>query len=127
MINYKGRSGGLMMFWKTLLDITRQSYSQGHIDCQVQHLNKKWRFTGFYRNPDSNSRNQSWELLRGLKVTNEPNESPWLVGGDFNEICYDREKIGGNPRPLHQTRACREVLQIAIYKICMGEANSSPG
>lgn len=33
------------------------------------------------------------------------------MGGDFNEFCYDREKIGGNLRLLHQTRAFMEVLQ----------------
>ncbi|XP_075507390.1 uncharacterized protein LOC142544216 [Primulina tabacum] len=35
------------------------------------------------------------------------------VGGDFNEICFDTEKHGGNPRPLGQTRAFREVLDIS--------------
>lgn len=95
MVNCKGRSGGLMILWKKPQDITIQSYSQGHIDCQVQHSNKQWRFTGFYGNPDPSKRNQSWELLRRLKGIHELSYLPWLMGSDFNEICYDTEKLEG--------------------------------
>lgn len=36
---------------------------------------------------------------------------PWLVGGDFNEICYDGEKSGGNPRPYQQKQAFRDTIE----------------
>lgn len=99
-----------MIFWKDPIDISIQSYSDGHIDSLIQHLDKKWRFTGFYGHPESYNRNQSWELLRRLKEIHELKELPWLVGGDFNEICFDTEKKGGNPRLMKQTRAFRDVL-----------------
>lgn len=36
---------------------------------------------------------------------------PWLVGGDFNEICYDSKKSGGNPKSYHQTQSFRETIE----------------
>ncbi|XP_073139036.1 uncharacterized protein [Henckelia pumila] len=77
----------------------------------IKHSEKHWRFTGFYGNPEPGSRNISWELFRRLHGNHELRELPWLVGGDFNEICYDREKFGGNMRPMHQTKEFRDVLK----------------
>lgn len=66
--------------------------------------------TGFYGHPESSNRHYSWELLRRLHGIPELRQLSWLVCGDFNEICYDTEKSGGNIHPLHQTQAFRVVL-----------------
>ncbi|XP_073302892.1 uncharacterized protein [Primulina huaijiensis] len=84
--------------------------AKGHIDCSIQHDEKLWRFTGFYGNPETSRMHFSWDLLRRLNCMREFSRLPWLVGGDFNEICFDREKSGGNPRPLSQTREFWNVL-----------------
>ncbi|XP_073057019.1 uncharacterized protein [Primulina eburnea] len=110
VVNCDGRRGGLMLFWKEPLCVTIHSYTSGHIDSIIHHGNKKWRFNGFYGNPETQNRHLSWALLRRLSCMPEFKEYPWLVGGDFNKICFDREKLGGNPRPLSYTRAFREVL-----------------
>lgn len=55
----------------------------------------QWRFMGFYGSPEANNIEASWELLRRLSGLFD---LPWLCGGDFNEIIYNSEKIGGLPR-----------------------------
>lgn len=35
---------------------------------------------------------------------------PWLVGGDFNEIPYESEKVGGSLHSLSQMREFSEVI-----------------
>ena len=35
---------------------------------------------------------------------------PWVVMGDFNEIMFAGEKLGGNPRPEWQMNQLYEVL-----------------
>ncbi|XP_073051733.1 uncharacterized protein [Primulina eburnea] len=104
------RSGGLMLLWKDPLNIKIHSYTSGHIDCTVQQGDKFWRFTGFYGQPDTGCRHLSWNLLRRLSGLTELQGLPWIVGGDFNEICFDSEKQGGSQRPRHQIRAFRDTL-----------------
>ncbi|XP_075492592.1 uncharacterized protein LOC142530656 [Primulina tabacum] len=119
IVNCLGRSGGLMLMWKEPFGVRIMSYTMGHIDCTVRHSEKFWRFTGFYGNPESNKRYLSWDLLLRLHGMPEYSGIPWIVGGDFNEVCYDTEKIGGNIRPLHQTQAFRDTLIHVPFKTCM--------
>ncbi|KAK9984473.1 hypothetical protein SO802_033998 [Lithocarpus litseifolius] len=58
-----------------------------------------WHFTGFYGNPDTAKRPESWAKLKYLKGTST---LPWLTIGDFNEITGASEKEGGSDRPRQQ-------------------------
>ncbi|GMI97858.1 hypothetical protein HRI_003455100 [Hibiscus trionum] len=105
-----GRSGGLSMGWKNSCDITLRSYSVRHIDVVIKDdsVGITWRCTGFYGNPETNRRQESWNLLRSL---DDSPEMPWLVIGDFNEILYSSEKQGGllrNPRQMDLFRSALE-------------------
>ncbi|KAL5775011.1 hypothetical protein ACOSP7_012568 [Xanthoceras sorbifolium] len=91
-----GKSGGLMLLWNDVWDVSVLSFSRGHIDVVIKMENNlKWRFTGFYGCPVPNHRTDSWELLRRLKAVNR---LPWLCGRDFNELLHIEEKLGGNER-----------------------------
>ncbi|KAH6801255.1 hypothetical protein C2S52_001719 [Perilla frutescens var. hirtella] len=64
-----GNKGGLLLLWKWPIDVTIRSYSPGHIDCMGRFHDVEWR----------------WRL-EGKSLA---------IGGDFNEIMFDSEKIGG--------------------------------
>lgn len=98
-----------MMMWFDLVDVSIRSYSSGHIDCVVSSDQLVWRFTGFYGNPISHLRYQSWALLHRLFNIIEL-QHIWLVGGDFNEILHDYDKQGGSLRPLSQMATFQEVI-----------------
>jgi hypothetical protein len=68
---------------KNALDI--YNYSSFHINAMVKDLdgNEQWRFIGFYGQPDSAKRMESWALLKHLS---QFQPLPWLCAGDFNEI-----------------------------------------
>ena len=74
-----GNSGGLTLFW---ID---GGSSIGW-----------WHLTGFYGNPETDRRSESWAKLKFLKNSSS---LPWLVIGDFNEIIGLSEKEGGHIRP----------------------------
>jgi hypothetical protein len=88
-----GRSGGLALLWKEENELEIQNYSRRHINAMVTRAEEgtSWKLTGFYGNPNSALRNESWALLRHLKIFSL---QPWLCVGDFNEITHQEEKIG---------------------------------
>ncbi|XP_073121193.1 uncharacterized protein [Henckelia pumila] len=99
-----------MLFWKSQFDVHIKSFSSGHIDCIVSHSQFNWRFTGFYGHPNVSLRESSWELLKRLASLQEFSHFPWLVGGDFNEILFDYEKLGGSSKTSSQICRFRDTV-----------------
>ncbi|VFQ59853.1 unnamed protein product [Cuscuta campestris] len=96
-VDSSGRSGRLALFWNRESKVSLISYSRNHVDVNVLNkCNGPWRFTGFYAHPRWSQRLDSWNLLKSLK---SGSTLPWMVMGDFNDICAAMEKKGGNPRP----------------------------
>lgn len=94
-----------VLLWKAVVDVSIHSFPSNHIDVGVVWERVGWHFTGFLGNPVASRRWESWELLR--RVHNE-DESPWLVGGDLNEVVWDSEKFGG--KESKKLATFREVL-----------------
>ena len=63
-----GRSGGLTMLWNRDIKVEIQGYSRNYIDAVVTDPDSgfKWRITGFYENPETYHRKESWDFLRSL-------------------------------------------------------------
>lgn len=99
-----------MLLWKEPVEVHIQSYSAGHIDCIIQNGSLLWRFTGFYGNPVISLRYSSWQLLRRIASIHELKHLPWVVGGDFNDILYDSEKMGGVTRPFAQLQDFADAI-----------------
>ena len=95
-----GRVGGLALLWMNEAFVEVISYSQNHIDVLIgeYEYGKRWKFTGFYEDPDTSKRFRSWDLLRYVKVSNV---SPWLlshpksgcVTGQMQTYTYTSEAL----------------------------------
>ena len=66
-----------------------------------------WHLTGFYGNPETTKRPESWVKLKHLKNTSS---LPWLVIRDFNEITGPFEKEGGSMRAQRQMEIFVEAI-----------------
>jgi hypothetical protein len=103
-----GLSGGLVIFWKNEVVMDLKSFSKNHIDVWITETDgKMWRFTGFYGEPARSRRSGSWHLLRFLR---NQADLPWLCAGDFNEILYAEEQMGGNDREERCMDGFRDVV-----------------
>lgn len=58
----EGKSGGLALLWKEGIIVEVQTYSQSHIDAFINRGADigRWHFIGFYDNPDTTKRPESW-------------------------------------------------------------------
>ena len=107
-VSKESRGGGVAVFRKAEYDLFMDTYSINHIDAVVNKGKEgEWRFIGFYSEPDTFKRHESWVKLRRLK---NKYSLPWLCSRDFNEICRAHEKLGGRLRPIKQMEEFREVL-----------------
>ena len=97
----QGKSGGLAMLWREEVRLDIQTYSSSHIDAWVHGGDDVgwWHLTGFYGDPDTSKRGESWQKMKRLGGTSD---FPWLIIGDFNEITWVEEKEGGSCRPRQQ-------------------------
>ena len=102
------RGGGPVLFWKDSLNLRVETSSKNHIDRIVGgRIEGAWRFTGFYGEPITHKRHESWELLRQL---HSQFNLPWLCAGDFNEIFRGIEKQGGSNRSHAPMQLFRDTM-----------------
>lgn len=91
-VNSIGSKGGLSLLWLDKVDLRVIFYSQNHRDSEIGWKGSKWSFTCLYGHPECSKKDLTWQLIKHL---NSINNSPWLLGGDFNEILKMEEKLGG--------------------------------
>jgi len=59
--------GGLTLFSKSDVDAIVQTFFEHHIDVVInQGVDDTWRFTGFYGDPDTASRENSFQFALGV-------------------------------------------------------------
>lgn len=99
-------SGGLTLWWKEDVDVVVKNYSRYQIDAWVGDEIQS-RITLFYGSPYRQLRLSSWNLLQRLASLSY---QPWLLFGDFNEVCFSWEVKGGKLRGEWQMSDFRKVL-----------------
>ena len=69
VVDSKGRSGGLALFWRKGVEVHLHWKGRYHIDMDVVEDNgEKWRFTGIYGESKSGEKENTWKLLRTLEA-----------------------------------------------------------
>ena len=69
-VDSNGMSGGLPLMWKEDIKVEVQTFSPSHIDAWVYGGIEYgwWRMTGFYGNPETAKRPESWTKLKQLSL-----------------------------------------------------------
>ncbi|XP_021842437.2 uncharacterized protein [Spinacia oleracea] len=108
-VDSEGRAGGLALLWNDNIGVTVLSASLHHIDCIIKGLfcEEEWRLTCFYGWASAPDKHLSWELLRSIR---NASLLPWLVVGDMNQILFEAEKEGGQPRSQREMDEFREAM-----------------
>ena len=86
------RGGGLALYWRNSIDLKVETFSKYHIDAIINKGKvDAWRMTGFYGEPMTQRRTESWSTLHQL---NSRFSLPWLCTGDFNELLKSPRNEG---------------------------------
>ena len=71
VVHRVNRGGGLVAYWKNDTSVDIVSSSLNHIDMVInKNSETTWRFTGFYGEPETYKRHESWDLLHCLHKQN---------------------------------------------------------
>ena len=67
-----GNEGGLALLWKKDITVDVQTFGPWHINTEVDGTNNlgRWRFTGFYEQPDVSKQEETWRILEQLGSNN---------------------------------------------------------
>ena len=87
-----GLSGGLVIFWKSVLDVEILFADKNLIDLKISNTSKVWFISSVYGNPVSHLRPLVWKRISRIGVVRK---ELWCMIGDFNEILSNNEKRGG--------------------------------
>ena len=69
VVHSQDRGCGLALLWQHGIQFWVDSFSRFYIDVVIQGgLPEVWRFTGFYGEPDTNEREETWNILRMLNL-----------------------------------------------------------
>lgn len=107
-----GWSGGLALLWKREESVKIHNYSQRHIFTWINDDFQQvpWLLTGYYGKPDSSKRSASWNFLKQLRP---PEDIPWVVVGDFNEILHSEKKGVGQEGVMENFKDALEYCNLA--------------
>ena len=58
------RGGSFVLFWRSSIAVTVEGSDKNHIDAKInKDMEDDWRFIGFYGEPETFRRIESWNLL----------------------------------------------------------------
>ncbi|KAK1310312.1 hypothetical protein QJS10_CPA08g00962 [Acorus calamus] len=96
-------NGRIWLLWQqSVVDIELLSYSDQFLHCKVKPTSSQASFyhTTIYGSNNAAERISLWRDLRAL--AQGIGNAQWIMGGDFNEVRYSHEKMGG--RRAHTRR-----------------------
>lgn len=107
-VTTRSRRGGVCMMWGEHINLHLISFSLHHIMCKVEGEERgDWICSGKYGWPQTEDRCKTWMLLEQISWDAQ---GPWVCIGDFNEILWHKEKVGGNRKKEDQMARFREAL-----------------
>jgi len=92
LVDCRGKTGGLILLWKSPCVVDIQNYSCNHINAVIKTSCDPWKFSGFYGYPEVAKRHYSWTLLRHLASLIPV---PWLCLGTSMRYCLWGENPAG--------------------------------
>ncbi|KAK1297950.1 hypothetical protein QJS10_CPB14g01491 [Acorus calamus] len=102
--------GRILLLWNNdILEVKILETSHQFVHCSVscRASNKNFFITSVYASNCYSERTALWDSIK--RIATSIGNMGWIVGGDFNEVRYSNEKVGGQPvhsRRLRKFNSC---------------------
>ncbi|CAA0841644.1 Unknown protein, partial [Striga hermonthica] len=97
LVDPQGQGGGLLLLWEPSVSILHIQSTSFYIAIHFQLANSEPQWGIFvYLSTNKSVRISQWADLEAAKTGWG---DLWFVSGDWNDLCSNVEKEGGNPRP----------------------------
>ncbi|XP_074301205.1 uncharacterized protein LOC141632563 [Silene latifolia] len=108
-IDSVGQSAGLTILWREGVEVEIISSTAHHIDVAIRGLLNldEWRLTGVYGLSRNKDKWKTWQLMWDIRPLSS---LPWVMIGDFNQILFEHEKMGGAPRDKNLMNEFHEAV-----------------
>lgn len=106
-----GKSGGLLLAWKSNFNLNIVCSSSNFINCLVfTNVDiPPWKLTLVYGPPTRTMRQGFWDSLDEI---DQSFKGPWLIIGDFNEVLNGVDKQGGMPVAGPSRAGLRKLITV---------------
>ena len=106
--------GRIIMFWKALAALSLLHKSRQEITCEVVYPGlPTFTMSAIYADNTVDEKKILWDTLLDVKASLSLHNSPWIIGGDFNEIIHCAE---------HSSPAFNNITpQMIEFKDCIDE------
>ncbi|KAH7837759.1 hypothetical protein Vadar_017617 [Vaccinium darrowii] len=104
-----GIAGGLAVLWKRDLNVSFIRSSNFFIEVGITDADTGfvWRLINLYASTNDGHRRDQW---RELVEYRQRDDADWVIWGDFNDLLWDDEKVGGRRREEWSLRAFRNFV-----------------
>lgn len=107
--------GRIVLIWKDPVKVQIISQSRQMLTCQLKLPNcAPITYSAIYASNEVEERSNLWVELINLHTSLSLDSTPWMIGGDFNQILYPHDHLAFN----HLTHASQMYqFQMSIYDL----------
>ncbi|KAK1292963.1 hypothetical protein QJS10_CPB17g00695 [Acorus calamus] len=113
--SFLSSAGRICLFWNSeLFEVKILHHSSQYVHCHIlcKISQRSFFITSVYASNNYLERLCLWCSL--LEISKSISLLPWLVGGDFNEVRYSHEKVGGRPAHVRRLRKFNECISKSL-------------
>ncbi|KAK1277774.1 hypothetical protein QJS04_geneDACA022160 [Acorus gramineus] len=113
--SFLSSAGRICLFWNNeLYEVKILHHSSQYVHCHIlcKISQRSFFVTSVYASNIYSERLHLWSSL--IEISESVLLLPWLVGGDFNEVRYSNEKVGGRPAHARRLRKFNECISKSL-------------
>ncbi|KAF8110398.1 hypothetical protein N665_0084s0008 [Sinapis alba] len=118
--HFEDVDGRIILIWKDYVAVRILQQSRQSVTCEIKlHGSSSFVFTAIYTSKEREDRRDLWVELLNIYHTFSLDTTPWVLGGDFNQIIHPAEyslpDVNSFSLDMMELRDC--LTQMGLYDL----------